>query len=211
LRRRPALLCGLRGAALTCGLLAGLFACGCSVSNVSSPFGAGSADSAASSVTEDRLLETAKADSGTDLPGGMSAHCPQVVAWPKDRLVTIYQGGKTGDAEAVIHRGEITKMARECQIYSDRVMVKYGFAGRVLLGPKGKSGNITFPVNVHVQGPDHKTLANDRMSISTTIPAGSTVGYFSMVRQVSFPIRIGTRPEDYKVFVAFDQNVPGAG
>ncbi len=188
-----------------------MLACGCAVSKISSPFGTGSPDSSASTVTEDRLLETAKADQGTDLPGGMSAHCPQVVAWPKDRLVTVYQGGKTGDAQAVIHRGEITKMARECQIYSDRVMVKYGFAGRVLLGPKGPPGNVTFPVNIHVQSADPRTLANDRMSISTTVPAGSTVGYFSMVREISFPIGVGTRPEDYKVFVAFDQKVAGAG
>jgi hypothetical protein len=193
------------------GLIAATLACGCAVSKISSPFGTGSPDSSASSVTEDRLLETAKADQGSDLPGGMSSHCPQVVAWPKDRMVTIYQGGKTGDAQAVIHRGEITKMARECQIYSDRVMVKYGFAGRVLLGPKGSPGSVTFPVNIHVQGADQRTLANDRMSISTTVPAGNTVGYFSMVREISFPISVGTRPEDYKVFVAFDQKVPGAG
>ena len=32
-------------------------------------------------------------------------------------------------------------MARECQLYPDRVVVKYGFAGRVLLGPKGHPGD----------------------------------------------------------------------
>jgi hypothetical protein len=32
-----------------------------------------------------------------------------------------------------------------------------------------------------------------------------------MVREIAFPIVVGTRPEDYKVFVAFERNVPGAG
>src|SRR4029450_7838870 len=59
---------------------------------------AGSEDASASAVTPDKLLETAKADTGTDFPGGMSAHCPQVVAWPRDRLLTIYPPGPSGGA-----------------------------------------------------------------------------------------------------------------
>lgn len=184
---------------------------GCAVSKFSNPFGAGSPDTSASAVTEDRLMQTAKADSGEDLPGGMSAHCPQVVAWPRDRLLTIYQPGHVGDNLAVVHRGEITKMARECQLYSDRVVVKYGFAGRVLLGPKGTPGTISMTVSVRVAGAEQKTLATDKMSIAATVPAGNPVGYFSMVREIAFPILVGTRPEDYKVFVAFDRTQPGAG
>jgi hypothetical protein len=184
---------------------------GCAVSRLASPFRSGDEDASASAVTEDRLMETAKVDTGTDLPAGFSAHCPQVVAWPRDRLLTVYQPGHVGEATAVIHRGEITKMARECQLYSDRVVVKYGFAGRVLLGPKGGPGTVTFAVNIRVAGTGQTTLATDKMNISATIPAGDPAGYFSMVREIAFPIMVGTRPEDYKVFVAFDRNVPGAG
>jgi hypothetical protein len=181
------------------------------MSNFSNPFRSGSEDTAASAVTEDKLLQTAKADTGADLPSGFSAHCPQIVAWPRDRLLTVYQPGHVGDASAVIHRGEITKMARECQLYSDRVIVKYGFAGRVLLGPKGGPGTVTLGVNIRVAGAQQNTLATDKMNISATIPGGDPAGYFSMVREIAFPIVIGTRPEDYKVFVAFDRNVAGAG
>ena len=194
------------------GLIAvSLLVSGCAVSKFSNPFRSGSEDTAASAVTEDKLLETAKADTGTDLPSGYSAHCPQIVAWPRDRLLTVYQPGHVGDANAVIHRGEITKMARECQLYSDRVIVKYGFAGRVLLGPKGGPGTVTLGVNIRVAGAQQNTLATDKMNISATIPGGDPAGYFSMVREIAFPIVIGTRPEDYKVFVAFDRNVAGAG
>jgi hypothetical protein len=141
----------------------------------------------------------------------MSAHCPQVVAWPRDRLLTIYEPGHVGDQLAIVHRGEITKMARECQLYSDRVVVKYGFAGRVLLGPKGGPGSVTLPVSIRVAGSDQKTLATDKMSITTTVPQGDPAGYFSMVREIAFPIQVGSRPEDYKVFVAFDRTQAGAG
>ncbi len=190
---------------------AALFASGCAVSTISNPFKSGKEDTSASVVNEDRLLETARADVGTDLPGGKSANCPQVVAWPRDRLLTIYQAGHVGDQAAVVHRGEITKMARECTLYSDRVIVKYGFAGRVLLGPKGSPGTVTLGVNVRVAGAQQNTLATDKMSVTTTIPPAAPAGYFSMVREVAFPITVGTRPQDYKVLVAFERNVAGAG
>jgi len=198
--------CGLSGL-----LFAPLLLSACAVSTLSNPFRSGSEDTSASAVTPDKLLETAKADNGTDLPGGNSAHCPQVVAWPRDRLLTIYQPGHVGDQLAVVHRGEITKMARECQLYSDRVVVKYGFAGRVLLGPKGAAGAVTLPVSIRVAGSDQKTLATDKMTITTTVPPGDPAGYFSMVREIAFPIQMGTRPEDYKVFVAFDRTQANAG
>ena len=192
-------------------MTAAIVVSGCAVSRLSNPFGAGEEDASASAVNEDRLLATAQADSGTDLPAGFSAHCPQVVAWPRDRLLTVYQPGHVGDANAIVHRGEITKMARECQLYSDRVIVKYGFAGRVLLGPKGGPGTVTFAVNIRVAGTQQNTLATDKMNITATIPSGDPVGYFSMVREIAFPIVVGSRPQDYKVFVAFDRNVAGAG
>jgi hypothetical protein len=47
--------------------------------------------------------------------------------------------------------------------------------------------------------------------VSSNVPPGNPAGYFSMVREIAFPITVGTRPEDYKVFVAFDRNIPGAG
>ena len=192
-------------------IAASIFLAGCAVSTLSNPFRSGKEDSAASVVNEDRLLETARADSGPDLPGGKSSNCPQVVAWPRDRLLTIYQVGQIGDLNAVIHRGEITKLARECTLYSDRVIVKYGFAGRVLLGPKGSPGTVTLGINVRVAGAQQNTLATDKMSVTTTIPLDAPAGYFSMVREIAFPIVVGTRPQDYKVFVAFERNVAGAG
>jgi hypothetical protein len=204
-------ICWQRRFALPWLIAVSVLASGCAVSTISNPFRSGKEDTAASVVNEDRLMETAKADAGTDLPDGKSANCPQVVAWPRDRLLTIYQAGHVGDQTAVVHRGEITKMARECTLYSDRVIVKYGFAGRVLLGPKGGPGTVRLAVNIRVAGAQQNTLATDKMSITTTIPPDQPAGYFSMVREIAFPVTVGTRPQDYKVFVAFERNVAGAG
>jgi hypothetical protein len=182
------------------------FVSGCSVPRFSNPFGSSENDG----PPQTSRLETTKVDLA-NLPAGYSANCPQVVAWPRDRLLTVYQPDRVGDTNAVVPRGEITKMARECQLFADRVVVKYGFAGRVLLGPKGGPGAVTLGVNVRVAGTRQNTLATDKMKVTTTIPPGGPAGYFSIVKEISFPVAVGTRPQDYKIFVAFDRNVAGAG
>jgi hypothetical protein len=185
-----------------CALLVSpLLISGCGVPKVSNPFGAGSDDTASASLADDDKLPEMSA-STSDPASGKSLNCPQVVAWPNERLRTIYQRGHDGDEMSVINRSEITKLSRECQFYGGRVVVKYGFAGRVLLGPKGKSGVVTTPVSVRAAGADKRTLATDKMKVTTTIPGGKTVGYFSMVREIAFPVQVGTRLEDYKIFVA---------
>lgn len=190
-------------------MLAALILSACAVSGFSNPFKSGDTPLP---VSQNGMLAEAKADAPqmAALPTD-SMHCPQVVAWPHDRLLTIYADGRVGDAQAIMHRGEITRLARQCQIYGDRVVVKYGFAGRVLLGPKGAPGQVTLPVSIKVADADRKVLAKDKADVTTIVPAENPVGYFSMVKEISFPVTMGTRPEDYKVFVAFERTQAGAG
>jgi hypothetical protein len=189
-------------------LLVPLLLTACAVSSISNPF----KSSEGAPVSQDGMLAQARADAPQMAPiQGDNLHCPQVVAWPHDRLLTIYAAGQVGNTQAIMHRGEITKLARECQIYGDRVTVKYGFAGRVLLGPKGAPGQVTMPISIKVADADRKVLANDRANVSTVIPTENPVGYFSMVKEITFPITMGMRPEDYKVFVAFERTQAGAG
>jgi len=183
-----------------------ILASACGASQFSNPFGSGGDGNSGSQMSEEKMLETAKADTGTGLNAlGQSTNCPQVVAWPHDRLLTVYQSGHNNDNLFIVHRGEITKMSRECQLYPDRVVVKYGFAGRVLLGPKGKPGIVTLPVSIRASGADRQVLARDTIKITTTVVEENSVGYFSMVKEISFPMSVGTRPEDYKIFVAFQR------
>ncbi|MEM7191668.1 MAG: hypothetical protein AAF405_02165 [Pseudomonadota bacterium] len=133
---------------------------------------------------------------------GRASSCPQVVAWPNEKLKTVYQRGHDGDANFIVYRGELTKLSRECRSYGGRVVVKYGYAGRVLLGPKGYPGSYSLPVSVKATDAYKAQIGQDRMSVRVTVPGDQTVGYFSMVREISLPVRTGTRLEDYKIFVA---------
>jgi hypothetical protein len=165
------------------------------------------------SVSEEQLLAAAKTDTGaTGSLGGEMAHgCPRFQVWAREGYVTVYEPGKAGDGLAVMHRGEITKTARECQIEPGRITVKYGFSGRVLLGPKGKSGRVSLPLNVFVTDAKREKLVSDKVKVDVDIALDKPIGYFSMVRSVSFPFPEGSRPAEFEVYVGFDKATPGAG
>jgi hypothetical protein len=194
---------------------------GCGISSItsglgSSIFGGGSSQNTASpGVNEEQLLSAAKStDSGPAVssPVGEIAHgCPRLSVSPHGSHLTIYEDGRAGDGLAIMHRGEITKTARECQIAPGRVTVKYGFSGRVLLGPRGKAGNVTLPVNIVVTDSKRERIATDSMSVDTAVAVDKPIGYFSAVRTVTFDIPEGSRPGEFEVFVGFDQKSQGAG
>ena len=144
--------------------------------------------------------------------GGEVAHgCPRFQVWSRDGYVTIYEPAVVGDALAVMHRGEITKTARECHIEPGRVTVKYGFSGRVLLGQKGKSGRVSLPATVFVADAKREKVVTDKVRVDVDVALDKPIGYFSVVRSVSFTIPEGSRPGEFEVYVGFDRNVPGAG
>ena len=143
---------------------------------------------------------------------GEVAHgCPRFIVASHDNNITFYEPGRAGDGLAIMHRGEITKTARECQVEPGKVTVKYGFSGRVLLGPKGKPGNITLPLNVSVTDAKRAKIAGDTMKIDVTVGADKPIGYFSAVRTVTFAGPEGSRPGEFELMVGFDSKAAGAG
>jgi hypothetical protein len=193
---------------------------GCGMSSLTSGIGGGwfggqsKTKTEVGSVNEEQLLAAAK----TDAPGASSAvglevahGCPRFQVWSRDGYVTIYEQGRAGDGLAVMHRGEITKTARECSIEPGRVTVKVGFSGRVLMGPKGRTGTVSLPLNVFVTDAKREKVINDKVKVDVVVALEKPIGYFSVVRTVSFTIPEGSRPGEYEVYVGFDRNVPGAG
>jgi hypothetical protein len=197
-------------------LLACLSACGMTslTSGIGSGwFGGGKGSSDSGSVDQDQLLAAAKTETASlgTFGGDVAYGCPRFQVWSRDGYVTIYEAGHVGDGLAVMHRGEITKTARECSVEPGRVTVKYGFSGRVLLGQKGRTGHVLLPVNIFVTDAKRQKIATDSTRVSVDIALENPIGYFSVVREISFDVPEGSRPGEYEVYVGFDRNVPGAG
>jgi hypothetical protein len=198
----------------------GLLVGGCGMSSLTSGIGGGwfggakSTKTEVGSVSEDQLLAAAKSDTGSISNVGsteMAFGCPRFQVWSRDGYVTIYEPGRVGDGLAVMHRGEITKTARECHIEGNRITVKYGFSGRVLLGPKGRTGQVMLPLNVFVADAKRDKVATDSVKIDVDVALDKPIGYFSVVRSVTFAVPEGSRPAEFEVFVGFDRTAPGAG
>jgi hypothetical protein len=207
----------MTGCALVAALASAL--AGCSMSSLTSGIGGGwfgsgeTAKTEVGGVSEDQLLAAAKTDAGTTGSIGLDvAHgCPRFQVWSREGYVTIYEPGKVGDGLAVMHRGEITKTARECQMEPGRITVKYGFSGRVLLGPKGRTGRVTLPLNVFVTDARREKVVTDKVKVDVDVAVEKPIGYFSFVRTITFAVPEGSRPAEFEVYVGFDRATPGAG
>ena len=192
---------------------------GCGMSSLTSGLGTSvfggttsSTNSPVKTVSEDQLLSAAKEGDGS-APAAISGDggCPRFVVGQRDNNLTIYEAGRVGDGLAIVHRGEITKTGRECQIEPGKVTVRYGFAGRVLLGPKGKGGTIQLPVTITVTDAKRAKIAGDTLKVDEDILADKPIGYFSAVKAITIPIPEGSRPGEFEILVGFDRAVPGAG
>jgi len=204
---------GLTAGLATIGLLAG-----CGLSTLTSGLGSGSIFGGSTpapelaKVNEDELLAAARGETNyTGSLGDLAANCPRVNVISRDNNVTIYEAGRAGDGLWVMHRGELTKTARECLIEGGKVTVKYGFSGRVLLGPKGRNGTVSLPVTVAVADSKRDRVKVDNMRIETAVSVDKPIGYFSTVKTVTFDVPVGSRPGEFEIQVGFDRNVPGAG
>ncbi len=89
--------------------------------------------------------------------------------------------------------------------------VKYGFSGRVLLGPRGKSGPVSLPVNVVVTDAKRAKVMNGKVKIDTSLAVENPIGFFSTVQTVTINIPEGSRPGEFEINLGFDRTVPGAG
>lgn len=215
---RPAAIRGVARLALLIAVAMGT--AGCGLSSITSGIGGGifgqqKSDADVPRVTEEQLMSAAKADPRSPpaaLASGDVAHgCPRFVVASRDRDLTIFETGKVGDALAVMHRGEITKTARECQIEAGRVTVKYGFSGQVLLGPRGRPGPVMLPVAVSVLDAKRERVAADKAQVEVMVASDRPIGYFSIVKTVSFTVPEGARPGEFVIQVGFERNIPGAG
>ncbi len=191
---------------------------GCGVSTLTSSFSGGifggnkAPEASEQKVSEGNLLTAAQNDAGGQVditaPG---VECPTVSVAPGDGNITFTAKGGNNDALSVIHRGEITKTARECAAsISGGISVKFGFAGRVLLGPQGKPGTVNLPVKVTVMDAGRTTLKTEAIKVPVTITPDQTTGYFSVTREVVVPIPQGANPRSYRILIAFDRRAPGA-
>jgi hypothetical protein len=139
-----------------------------------------------------------------------SVGCPVFEVNPDSRTIIFNAPGGGSDPQSVMHQGEILEVARECGTSATGVAVKYGFSGRVLLGPRGKPGSITLPATLTVVDQANAVVQSQKIRVVVNVPGGSTTGVFSEVKEVDVTVPAGYSAKNYKIYIGFD-NQANAG
>ena len=111
--------------------------------------------------------------------------CPEIGVQPG---TAAWQSGASGavaaDPFSVRYQGRFGKLVRACDV------IRIGFAGRVVVGPKGESGTTqTLPVRIVLLDNDDKPVFSRLERVAVAIPPGAGGADFAQVVQTdSMPI-----------------------
>jgi hypothetical protein len=134
-----------------------------------------------------------------------SLPCPQAIVRDSATHYTIYARDEIPDAKAIRYQGTLNRVSRECKFGPDGFTMKHGFAGRVLLGPKGSPGSVTLPVRVDLVGTREHIVWSKVYKIEAVIGPGQTsVPFVHVADDIAYQPKQGEFLRDFRVNVGFD-------
>ncbi|MCI5076787.1 hypothetical protein [Oricola sp.] len=140
--------------------------------------------------------------SGADL----RAYCPRVQLREGTAILRTYAKGHDGEADQIIYQATITDVTRTCKYEGGLLYMQVVAAGRVVEGPKGKSGALELPIRVAVrQGETLPYSQLGKLQVAVAPNAGATQFIFKD-QQVSVP---APSSQNLQVFVGFDEGPYG--
>ncbi|MCA3593707.1 MAG: hypothetical protein ING72_10665 [Methylobacterium sp.] len=116
------------------------------------------------------------------------------------------RSGDTGTARGVGYQASIRDTARECALVDgNRIQIKVGVQGRLVLGESGKPGTYTVPVRVAVRRTGGETVYSKLTTASVTVPATDTQGSFTVIDEgLSLPLSASDPGDEYTILVGLD-------
>lgn len=132
----------------------------------------------------------------------LRAYCPSVTLREGTAYFTSYEKGKENDPAHAFYQASITDTTRSCQYVDGSIIIDVAAAGKVIPGPKYRSGTITMPIRIAVVEGDkviHSKLY--RQSVSVTSGGVATQFVFNE-KGISFPM---PAKQNVQIFVGFDE------
>ncbi len=116
------------------------------------------------------------------------------------------RSGDTGTARGVGYQASIRDTARECALVAgNRISIKVGVQGRLVLGESGKPGNYSVPVRVAVRRTGGETVYSRLTTASVAVPSTDTQGTFTIIDDgISLPLSAVDPGEEFTVIVGLD-------
>ncbi len=154
---------------------------------------------------------------GPELEPGLPALeivCPITEVRAGTAHYIFYAPDLTPEPRNVQFQGTLTRTARECEFGPDSVRIKFGFAGRVLVGPKGGPGTVTLPVRAILSYREGEVAWTNVYNIPVNIPPNERSTFFMFVEEdFEYTVPPGNRLSDYALYIGFDgdaaTSIPG--
>jgi hypothetical protein len=138
---------------------------------------------------------------------GRQLACPEIQVRGGTEVARYYSGSPPSNANLRV-QFSVEDMARECSVEGDKLILKVGVAGKVLLGPAGSPGNFSVPVRVAVVRRSEQSAAASKLyRASATIPAKRTEERFTIVSEpISVPLVHENSWQDYIIELGIDSS-----
>ena len=130
--------------------------------------------------------------------------CPDIVV---DGAGAEMRSPAGADASNVAYQISITRMARECLLAGENVMMRVGLLGAAMLGPAGKPGGYFGSLRIALRRKsDNQLFGAKTYRVGATIPANQARADFTLlVEDLTAPFVNAKAAEDYEVLVGFTQ------
>ncbi|MCT8998667.1 hypothetical protein [Chelativorans intermedius] len=137
----------------------------------------------------------------------LRAFCPPVTLREGTAYFRTYARGEEGNPDSVIYQASIADVTRACRYGPDATTMTVAVAGKIVPGPKGRTGTITMPIRVvAVRGEEVLYSQLFRHSVAVEDTAGATQFLFTDPNVV-IP---GGVDQAVRLLVGYDEG-PGSG
>lgn len=132
----------------------------------------------------------------------LRAFCPTVSLRDGTAYFNTYEKGGEKDANRVIYQAALTDTTRSCQYTDGAINLDVAAAGKVVPGPKYKSGNIIMPVRVAVLQGDKVIYSKlHKQTVNVSSGGGATQFVFND-KGISIPTESA---RSVQIYVGFDE------
>ncbi|MBZ0217141.1 MAG: hypothetical protein K8F25_11345 [Fimbriimonadaceae bacterium] len=146
-------------------------------------------------------------DQADQEPAAPDIQCPKTVVLPGTSHLVIYPRGVDPNIRNVQYQGTITNTARECNFDNPAVHIKFGFSGRVLLGPRGTPGQIVLPVRASLIKRDTSVAWTQTYQIPVQVTQNSRAEHFVKIEDsLDYEVPPGEKIYDYQIVIGFEQD-----
>jgi hypothetical protein len=130
--------------------------------------------------------------------------CPTVQIRNGASTWQVPSGASTTDLQ---YQASLGQTARECALLGDTMTIKVGIEGRLLTGPKGKSGTVEVPLRLALvqEGPKPKSIWTKFYPVRVDIQPGQSGAAFTQVEDdLTFAMPADKDIAAYVIYVGFD-------